>query len=59
MEGDLLSSLLYLPSGVFTISRGGLMKLWVRPTPIRIQRQLRSREQERQLEKKPEAVTVL
>ncbi|KAF8319334.1 WD40 repeat-like protein [Clavulina sp. PMI_390] len=34
VEGDLLASVQYTPAGVFTISRAGLMKYWVRPLPI-------------------------
>jgi hypothetical protein len=35
VEGDLLANVQYIPSGLFTISRAGSMKHWVRPLPIR------------------------
>jgi len=35
VEGDLLANVQYVPSGLFTISRAGSMKHWVRPLPGR------------------------
>ncbi len=60
IDGDLLSGLLFLPTGLFTITRTGSMKLWVRPLPLKTQRQLRlkEREKERERENHHEPISV-
>ncbi|KAF8344156.1 WD40-repeat-containing domain protein [Cantharellus anzutake] len=58
IDGDLLSGLLFLPTGLFTIGRTGSMKLWSRPLPLKTQRQLRLKEREKERENNHEPITV-